>query len=292
MLIMQTLTLMAAMILAGLLPHGAAVTTCPQSINHGLTDPTIADRTRVNRPNPSDARITTANTVQPSISPLQRLRHRYSIDDIDGIGEIINPLINNLIQPIPPAQSDLSISEQHLIAAAAVKFFVRRGQFSHAVVPFLIAKDRQQTLTKNAETGQIKFLDAKFQHSHLPPLFLSKAQRTQVHSEIKVALGNGLITQSSDVDRYLSPPQNSLSVEQQEMVAAIAAAQTANPIKDRQILKLIQHFVIHHNDHHYLTHQSLALAIDLLEQNQRHQEADRLRSVFRTHFPDSQRISQ
>lgn len=270
----------------------AAIATAASVLPH--TPPTVDGRfhkhLQVAKRAKSDYLPTQPITFQsPAADVFDSLKHRYQTDDIDGIGEIIIPLISNMKDRSEP---ELSLPEKHLMAAAAVKFYVRRGEFSKSVVPFLIAQNCQQRLTETGETGRVEFLDGEFQRSYLPPLFLTDAQQQRVGSEINAAIDAGELERSPATDRYLSPQKNELSAQQSEMLAAISAARSTDPIKDRQILKLVQHFVVYREDHYRLTHQSLALAIERLEQDRRLEEANRLRAVFRTHFSDSRRISK
>ena len=231
---------------------------------------------------------TTAFAQQSSDQNLDRLRYRYQINDNDGLGELIEPLWQHLIQGV----AEFNLPQQHLIAMAAMKFYSRTGQYDLAILPGLVAVQKQQAMQKVSATPWVEPIDARYRKQHLPPVFFTEQDRQRFRSQLNTAIVQGVLNESELVVKYREPTPDKLDKVQNEMLASITAATANDPPSDREILRLIQSYVTHQDQHRALAHESLAIAIEALQRLKRKDEAERLAAVFRTQFPDSRRLQR
>ena len=217
-----------------------------------------------------------------------RLKYRYQINDIDGIGELITPLWQQTISGEP----EFDLVQQHLIAIAAVKYYVRTGEHQRAILPYLVGVQMQETMKKESLETLLEPLDASFGIKYLPPIFYSEQDQRQFQSELDTAIDQGLLNQSEFAAKYREANPGQLDRVQSEMLTSITAAKTVATPSDREILRLIESFVAHKDQHWTLAHESLATAIEALERLNRNDEAARLAAAFRNQFPDSRRLER
>ena len=225
--------------------------------------------------------------AQPSNDlKFDRLKYRYQINDIDGIGELIEPLWQQLIR----GDAEFELAQQHLVATATTKFYVLTGEHHLAILPYLIGIQAQKRMEKESLEPLVEPLDASFGLQYLPPVFFSEKNQQQFQSQSDAAIDQGVMRESELVAKYRDVSPDRLDPIQTEMLAAISTAKANVTPSDRQVLRLIESFVTQQDKHSTLAHESLATAIEALQRLNRDDEAERLAAVFRTNFPDSQRL--
>ena len=233
--------------------------------------------------------LSPAAPAQQSIDrKFDRLYCRYQINDIDGLGELIEPLWKQLIQ----GDAKFELAQKHLIAMAAIKFYISTGEHHLAILPDLVTIEIQSAIEKESVRPLVEPLDASFRRKHLPPIFFSDKDRRQFRSDLNTAIVQGVLVESELVVKYREATPNKLDKIQKEMLASISTAKASNTPSDREILRLIQSFVTHIDEHCTLAHESLATAIEALLRLNRNDEAERLRAAFLTQFPDSRRLER
>lgn len=217
-----------------------------------------------------------------------RLKHRYEINDVDGIGTLIQPLFQSVVE----GDSKFDAAQKHVIALSAMKFYVRTGEHFRAIVPLLIGLQIQSKLEEATNNTLIAPMSDSLRVMQVPPLFFSDEDRVKFRDELHNAIEKGTIVESELVNFYRAAVPNQLMPHQQEMLTSILAAKKNPKPSDREILRLIDFFVINQAEHPTLTHESLATAIEALQRLDRNEEAERLQAVFDTHYPDSRRLKR
>ena len=220
---------------------------------------------------------------------IERLKNRFEIGDIDGMGELAEPLFAQIVNG---EVSDSDSSQKHLIAMAAMKFHLASGDHDQAVLPFLIASHLQTELEGESKDPLVDSVDESFRTKHLPPAFFSEEDRSRFQAQFEKAVENGACLETELSAAYYDAGTDQQSPEQQKIVEAILAVQGNPKPSDREILKLVEHYVTHLQQHPTLVHQSLATAIEGLQALKRDVEADQLLSKFRSQFPDSRRLTR
>jgi len=220
---------------------------------------------------------------------IQRLQYRYEIEDIDGIGELIEPLF---LQVVGGEGSTLDVPQKHLIAVAAMKFHLATGDHNQAILPYLVARHQQTKLEQTGIAALVDSVDEPFRNKHLPPMFFSENELSRFHSQLKKAIEQDACLENENSAFYAEENLDHLSFVQKQMLDAISVAKE-NPLpSDREILKLIEHHVTQLEQQPTLAHESLATAIEGLKRLDRTSEAERLRKVFQTQFPYSRRLDR
>ena len=232
--------------------------------------------------------LSPASAQQFTDRKFDRLMYRYQINDIDGIGELIEPLWQRYIQ----AAAEFDLPQQQLIALAATKFYVHRGEHYRAILPYLTGLQIQNALKKESLELLIELPDNSFRLKHLPPIFYSEKAQRQFRCKLDAAIDHGVLRESELVAKYRDSAPDQLSKIQTEMLTSISAAKANASPSDRDVLRLIDSFVTQKDKHTTLAHESLATAIEALQRLNRIDEADRLAEVFRTQFPDSRRLKR
>jgi hypothetical protein len=211
---------------------------------------------------------------------IARLKHRFEIDDIDGIGELIEPLF---AQVVNAQKTDLDLPQKHLIAMAAMKFSLASGDHTRAIVPFLIALHLQTATKENPRHKLlVKPVDQTetFRTKYLPTLFFTDEDRSRFRDEFDNALSNGVCLKTELSKAYYNASENQRSPAQQKMLDAIARVKKNPQPSDRDILKLIEHFATQRTDHPAIANKSLATAIQGLRKLKRTAEAEKLISCL------------
>jgi len=226
---------------------------------------------------------------EPVTSTIDRLKYRYQINDVDGIGELISPMFQQMIDG---DSTEFDIPQLHLVAMAAVKFHVQSGVHHRAIVPSLIATGLQAKMKEDAIAPLVTPLNDSFRVKHIPPVFFSEQHRQQFGAELDAAIEKGSLNQSELAITYRDANPNQLKTVQQEMLTAISAAKGNPTPSDRAVLQAVDAFVSHRDQHPTLAHESLATAIEALRRLDRSAEANRLLAIFRTQYPDSRRLDQ
>ena len=219
---------------------------------------------------------------------LNRLKHRYQINDIDGIGELIEPLWQRLMG----GNAEFDLAQQHLVATAASKFHLCTGEHHRAILPYLVSVQIQEALVSGSSQPLIELPDASFRNKYPPPIFFSEKNKQRFRSESDAAIDQGLLRESELVAKYREGDPDQLDSIENDMLASISAVKASDTPSDRQILLLIESFVAQKDQHWSLAHESLATAIETLRRLDRNDEAERLAVVFRTQFPDSRRLER
>ena len=218
---------------------------------------------------------------------IQRLKYRYDIQDIDGIGELIEPLF---AQVVGGEGSNLSVPQIHLIAIAAMKFHLATGDHGQAIVPYLVATHQQTELAQGSLASLVDLVDESFRDQNLPPVFFSDDDLSRFRIQLKRAIEAGECLEDEHSAYYDESNSDQLNSVQKQMVEMISNVRENPKPRDREILKLIDHYISHRNQHRALAHESLATAVEGLKRLDRNTEADRLTSVFHTQFPNSRRL--
>ena len=233
--------------------------------------------------------FSSAVSAQPSTDQnLERLKYRYHINDIDGVGELIDPLCKQIVQ----GDADFDLAQQHLIVLAATKFYVQAGEHHLAVLPYLIGTQTQEAMEKESIKPLAEPLDAQFRRKHLPLVFFSINDRQICQSQLNAAIDQDVLIKSKLVMEYLKSSPEQLNKIQHAMLASITAAKANALPSDQEIMRLIEWFVTQKDEHRTLAHESLATAIEALQHLNRNDEAERLRAAFRHQFPDSRRLTR
>ncbi len=241
------------------------------------------------------------NGQETAAQKIDRLKYRCKIGDVDGIGELVEPLFQQVID----GDARFDVVQRHFIATAALKFHLRTGRYARAIVPYLIALQRQKQIDEspNEETandqnqhnpiddGLGAMADDSFRRKHLPPIFFAADQHQQFIADVSVAIENGVLRESELTAAYHAADSNQLTTVEQKMVVAISAVAPQRLVTDREILRLVDFFVTYRSQHPTLSHESLVAAIEALRRQKRHQEVQRLTMAFRQHYPDSRRLA-
>ena len=132
-----------------------------------------------------------AQAPETTAHQVARLKHRFEIEDVDGVGELIEPLF---AQVVGEEQSSLDLPQKHLIALAAMKFHLISGDHSRAILPFLIALHLQNELKKQPlHLLLVEPVDKTetFRTKYLPTLFFSEEDRSRFRKQFDKAINNG-----------------------------------------------------------------------------------------------------
>lgn len=212
---------------------------------------------------------------------LARLRHRYKIGDVDGIGEMIEPLFTMVVDNEEPS---LDLPQKHLIAMAALKFELASGDHSRAMVPYLIALHLQSELLKQPQhLLLVEPVDetAAFRTKHVPTLFFSPEDQSRFQKQFDNALENGACSKTKLSQTYYQADKRQRSQTQQQIMDDIARVKENPQPSDREIYRLLRDWFSHGNTDSALAEKSLTAAMEGLTKLNRNTEAEKLRSLRR-----------
>ncbi len=220
--------------------------------------------------------VQVAETVASQIA---RLKYRYEIDDFDGIGELIEPLFN---QVIGKEESSLDLPQKHLVAMAAMRFHLVSGDHSRAILPYLLALHLQTELKE--QPHHLLLVEPadkteKFRRC-LPTLFFTADDRSRFRKQFDQAVTNGVCLKTELSEAYYKAGKDQRSPAQQKILDAILLVRENPQPTDREIHKLLDHSFDQWVAHPTLTREAMTTAIEGLMKLNRAAEADRLKSTL------------
>ncbi len=223
-------------------------------------------------------------------SQIGRLRYRLNNRDIDGVGELIEPLFTRVIGKAEPS---LDLPRKHLIAVATMKFELASGDHGRAVLSYLIALHMQSELPKQPHhLLLVEPVDEteSFRTKFFPTLFFTAEDQSHFRKQFDNAVEAGACLKTELTEAYYNADEDQLSAEQQRILDDISLVNKSQQPTDREIQRLIDHSVNQMLAHKTLANKSLSTAIDGLVKLKRDAEAGSLRRSLKARQRASARL--